>query len=115
MPEINNKLETDSYLNKLFENNAVLPNGYVVWNPNCEIPDISPFTKEAMKLFKKEKYIPCKPKNLLYTELIKNYESKETLLTIRNEFIGKIDGNYTRCYYQQISRKNNEAAEKSYK
>lgn len=38
-------------------NNAtIVPNGYLIYGPECKIPDIDPLAKDVMKLFHKEDY-----------------------------------------------------------
>lgn len=38
-------------------NNAtIVPNGYLIYGPECKIPDIDPLAKDVMKLFHKEEY-----------------------------------------------------------
>ena len=57
---------------------------FLIDGPNCKIPNLNPFADEAMKIFKRVKYVPCSDKKPL-TSVKQNFETDEALLMIHDD------------------------------
>lgn len=63
----------------------LVPGSFLVNTPNCKIPNANPFAKEAMKIFKREKYEPCSKKRPL-TSVDQSSKNDTATLMIHDEF-----------------------------
>lgn len=52
----NNQSKNDINTYKSINNATIVPNGYLIYGPECKIPDIDPLAKDVMKLFHREEY-----------------------------------------------------------
>lgn len=57
---------------------------FLIDGPNCKIPNMNPFAKEAMKVFKREKFEPCSPKWPL-TSVAQNLENDTVQVIIHED------------------------------
>lgn len=56
---------------------------FLISGPNCKIPNMDPFAKEAMNVFKREKYEPCSSITPLTS--ITNFGNDSVTLLINND------------------------------
>jgi hypothetical protein len=70
---------------------------FIVNTENCQIPNINPFSSDAMKVFKTEKYVTCSDKKPLTTiKEISNNNSKILLIhdELKNEYLSWWQSDY---------------------
>ncbi|XP_063699762.1 uncharacterized protein LOC134830271 [Culicoides brevitarsis] len=83
-----------------------VPHGYLIYGPECKIPDIDPLAKDVMKIFHRETYKPCNSKPAL--TYIQQIWSNDTVFlhlnfsSVKSYVTGKND--YLECCYQEIIR-----------
>uniref|UniRef100_A0A182J4D0 Uncharacterized protein n=1 Tax=Anopheles atroparvus TaxID=41427 RepID=A0A182J4D0_ANOAO len=86
--------------------NAPVPKGFLVWGPGCQIMDLDPLAKDVMRLFSKERFAPCSPKQPL-TTIEQNFDNDTVLVRFHRELIESYMPHYMRylrCCYQSIER-----------
>jgi hypothetical protein len=93
---------------EIFESKSTsVPNGYLVWNPQCKIPDLNPFAKDVMKLFEAEKYKSCSSIPPL-TSIEQDFKKNIVRVIFHDKFVTKylVSGqHFIECCYQEITRK----------
>lgn len=100
----NSAIPTDSHA---VDNSSLLlvPNGYLVWSPQCKIASLNPMATDVRKLYHREKAISCSTKQPL-TSVEWNPETKKYYLTViesakKPYHLSAAD----QCEYQEITRK----------
>ncbi|KAL3269862.1 hypothetical protein HHI36_008919 [Cryptolaemus montrouzieri] len=76
-------------------------NDYLVWSPECKIPNFNPFNKQAMKYFHKEKYISCSKHRLLS---FVNISDNKATLYIDKKVLPFYTKNPISCCYSNVTR-----------
>lgn len=61
-----------------------MPGDFLIDGPNCKIPNMNPFAKDAMKVFKREKFEPCSMQRPL-TSVAQNFDDDTMKLIIHDE------------------------------
>ncbi|XP_058064079.1 uncharacterized protein LOC131213856 isoform X1 [Anopheles bellator] len=85
---------------------APVPKGFLVWGPGCQIMDLDPLAKDVMRLFSKERFVPCSPKQPL-TTIEQHFENDTVLVRFHPERMESYMPHfmrYVRCCYQSIER-----------
>ncbi|XP_040154412.1 uncharacterized protein LOC120895280 isoform X1 [Anopheles arabiensis] len=105
VPAINNNtitstgaIPTDPY--------APVPKGFIVWGPGCQIMDLNPVAKDVMRLFSKERFVPCSPKQPL-TSIEQHFDNDTVLVRYHRDQLDAFMPHYmryVRCCYQSIER-----------
>ncbi|XP_055914031.1 uncharacterized protein LOC129947481 [Eupeodes corollae] len=89
------------------EDATLPPAGYLVWNKHCRIPDIDPFTRDAMKIFHKKKYSSCS-EELPLTKMQYDMNLRSYIIhideTAKFKLIDKNIRGSINCCYQSILR-----------
>lgn len=82
-----------------------VPEGYLVWSPQCKIKGLDPFAPDVMKLYHQEKPLSCATKDPL-TTVQWNAEQTKYYLTV-NEAVRRTNGTSTvdHCTFREITRK----------
>lgn len=91
--------------------------GYLILTPQCRIQDLDPFAKDVMKLFKKEKFVPCSSKMPL-TSIKQDFEHNQVTLLLHEDRISKYvsKGESLTCCYKEIARSGtNENADSAFR
>ncbi|XP_035793858.1 uncharacterized protein LOC118467457 isoform X1 [Anopheles albimanus] len=86
--------------------NSPVPKGFLVWGPGCQIMDLNPLAKDVMRLFSKEQFVPCSPKQPL-TTIEQNFDNDTVLVRFHPERMESYMPHYmryVRCCYQSIER-----------
>lgn len=93
-----------------FKNNLLaVPNGYLVWSPQCKIRSLDPRAKVVMALFHRQKSLTCAVKGVPLTTLEWSPNSQRHYLRVVAE--AKEAHGYYRsgsdgyCVYEEVSRK----------
>lgn len=76
---------------------------YLIWTPNCKIPNIDPFAKDAMHIFKPKKYVACATHRI--TSVIKDANGNGVLImnaTLLEKTLKKDETLV--CCYSNVSR-----------
>lgn len=98
--------------------NAV-PKGFLVWGPGCQILDLDPLADDVMRLFHKERFVPCSAKQPLTTIEQKPLENDTVVLRFHQDRVAAHLPHYMKyieCCYQSIERSGvNEKADKNFK
>lgn len=76
---------------------------FLVDGVNCKIPNLSPFSKEAMSVFKREEPELCLSKRP-WTTIIRNYETNEMKLFIRDHLSSYKSGVETKVRSEHFIR-----------
>lgn len=76
-----------------------VPDGYLVFNPQCKMPSLDPHAKDVMRLFRQEKYESC-TKTKPFTSIEMNWDTAEATLVLDAKAIAK----NMSCCYQEIER-----------
>lgn len=82
-----------------------LPKDYLVFNPQCRMPNLDPFAKDVMSLIKKQKPFSCSNIQPL-TEIEQNFDFTIAKLIFKEKYLIKYlkkDQNI-KCYYQEVMR-----------
>uniref|UniRef100_A0A182SRR1 Uncharacterized protein n=1 Tax=Anopheles maculatus TaxID=74869 RepID=A0A182SRR1_9DIPT len=85
---------------------APVPKGFIVWGPGCQIMDLNPVAKDVMRLFSKERFVPCSPKQPL-TTIEQNFDNDTVLVRFHRDRMDAFMPHYmryVRCCYQSIER-----------
>uniref|UniRef100_A0A182Q8B6 Uncharacterized protein n=1 Tax=Anopheles farauti TaxID=69004 RepID=A0A182Q8B6_9DIPT len=85
---------------------APVPKGFIVWGPGCQIVDLDPVAKDVMRLFSKERFVPCSPKQPL-TTIEQNFDNDTVLVRFHRDQMEAYLPHfmrYVRCCYQSIER-----------
>uniref|UniRef100_A0A4Y0BJ70 Uncharacterized protein n=1 Tax=Anopheles funestus TaxID=62324 RepID=A0A4Y0BJ70_ANOFN len=85
---------------------APVPKGFIVWGPGCQIMDLNPVAKDVMRLFSKERFVPCSPKQPL-TTIEQNFDNDTVLVRFHHDRMDAFMPHYmryVRCCYQSIER-----------
>ncbi|XP_058462959.1 uncharacterized protein LOC131437554 isoform X2 [Malaya genurostris] len=94
-----------------------VPKGFLVWSPECKILDLDPLADDVMRLFHKERFVPCSPKQPL-TSIEQTFENDTVLLRFHRDRITSHLPHYMKsidCCYQSIERSGvNEKADNDY-
>lgn len=82
-----------------------MPTGYLVWNPECQMPALDPLAKDVMKLFKQEKYEECSSTKPL-TSIRRNYSTDSAYLVFEDKLKLSyiVKNKKLDCCYQEINR-----------
>lgn len=84
--------------------NRTVPNGYLVWNPGCEMPALEPLAKDVMRLFHREKYEHCS-KTPPLTAVHMNWTASTATLSISQPTaVWYKSAKNVSCCYQEIRR-----------
>lgn len=83
--------------------NQTVPNGYLVWNPGCEMPALEPLAKDVMRLFHREKYEHCS-KTLPLTTIQMNRTASTATLSLNPNTVWYKAAKNVSCCYQEIRR-----------
>lgn len=78
--------------------------GYVVWNENCQIPNISAHDKSVQNLFKTSNPPKCSSKSPL-TNVILDSDTWSYTLKINHDFNSQTSKSIINCCYSSINRK----------
>ncbi|XP_055841778.1 uncharacterized protein LOC129908950 [Episyrphus balteatus] len=79
------------------------PAGFLVYNKHCRIPEVDPFTPDAMKILKKKKYSSCS-NELPLTKVIFDMNLRTYNLHIDEIAKHKLNATNINCCYQSIIR-----------
>lgn len=85
---------------------APVPKGFIVWGPGCQIMDLDPVAADVMRLFSKERFVPCSPKQPL-TTIEQNFDNDTVLVRFHQDQMEAYMPHYmryVRCCYQSIER-----------
>ncbi|XP_053666862.1 uncharacterized protein LOC128715963 [Anopheles marshallii] len=85
---------------------APVPKGFIVWGPGCQIMDLNPVAKDVMRLFSKERFVPCSPKQPL-TTIEQHFDNDTVLVRFHRDRLDAFMPHYmryVRCCYQSIER-----------
>lgn len=80
-----------------------MPNGYLVWNPGCEMPSLEPLAKDVMRLFHREKYEHCS-KTPPLTTVQMNWTASTATLSVNQNVVWYKAAKNVSCCYQEIRR-----------
>ncbi|XP_050073925.1 uncharacterized protein LOC126561675 isoform X2 [Anopheles maculipalpis] len=83
-----------------------VPKGFIVWGPGCQIMDLNPVAKDVMRLFSKERFVPCSPKQPL-TTIEQSFDNDTVLVRFHRDRMDAFMPHYmryVRCCYQSIER-----------
>ncbi|XP_053672941.1 uncharacterized protein LOC128723248 [Anopheles nili] len=97
---------TDATVEPPADPNAPVPKGFIVWGPGCQIMDLNPVAKDVMRLFSKERFVPCSPKQPL-TTIEQNFDNDTVLVRFHRDQMEAYMPHYmryVRCCYQSIER-----------
>lgn len=83
--------------------NHTVPNGFLVWNPGCEMPSLEPLAKDVMRLFHREKYEHCS-KTPPLTTVQMNWTASTATLAINQNVVWYKAAKNVSCCYQEIRR-----------
>ncbi|XP_058836492.1 uncharacterized protein LOC131693036 isoform X2 [Topomyia yanbarensis] len=94
-----------------------VPKGFLVWSPECKMLDLDPLAEDVMRLFHKERFEPCSPKQPL-TSIEQTFENDTVLLRFHRDRVTSHLPHYMKfidCCYQSIERSGiNEKADNDY-
>lgn len=80
-----------------------VPDGYLVWSPNCKIPNPDPMVKEVMKFYHREKGVSCSLDSPL-TTVDWDPLADRFILKVVNEARQTYHFQKGHCQYQKIIR-----------
>ncbi|XP_065079826.1 uncharacterized protein LOC135702712 isoform X2 [Ochlerotatus camptorhynchus] len=95
-----------------------VPKGFIVWGPGCQILDLDPLADDVMRLFHKERFIPCSSKHPLTMIEQKPLENDTVVLRFHRDRVAAHLPHYMKyieCCYQSIERSGvNEKADTNF-
>lgn len=95
-----------------------VPKGFLVWGPGCQILDLDPLADDVMRLFHKERFIPCSSKQPLTSIEQKPLENDTVVLRFhQNRVVAHLPHymKHIECCYQSIERSGvNEKADNNF-
>ncbi|XP_055538592.1 uncharacterized protein LOC129726053 isoform X1 [Wyeomyia smithii] len=101
-----------------YNQTSAVPKGFLVWGPGCKMLDLDPLADDVMRLFHKERFVPCSPKQPL-TSIEQTFENDTVVLRFHRDLATSHLPHYMKyieCCYQSIQRAGtNEKADKDYK
>uniref|UniRef100_A0A182WHQ3 Uncharacterized protein n=1 Tax=Anopheles minimus TaxID=112268 RepID=A0A182WHQ3_9DIPT len=88
-------LLTNTTTSEPHDPSAPVPKGFIVWGPSCQIMDLSPLAKDVMRLFSKERFVSCSPKQPL-TTIEQNFDNDTVLVRFHHDRMDAFVPHYMR-------------------
>lgn len=95
------------------------PEGFIIWQPNCKLPNLDPFNDEVMNLLYKEDLKKCMDGKRALTSIRQDYRKNLVTLVFHPEnlpyFMRKMFTQFECCYEEVLRIGEYADADKSFK
>lgn len=96
-----------------------VPEGFIIWQPNCKLPDFDPLIDEAMGLFFEEDLVECMDGKRVLTSIRQDYRKNLVTLVFHQEnfpyYMKKMYTHYECCYEEALRIAESENCDNHFK